>query len=372
MGSKCSNCAQCQKDKLEQLNEVTITKKSESHKNVISSNSQLSQQNNAHLRKQKSNQSHDDTDKKVRALLLSKKAIVIQKYWKGYKSRKAYEQARMYLKKSQIEQATIESKSKRNTQKYFIQEDKKKLSLNLKKENFDQNTNLRVGRLMKESGWVIKETVKEFKFGWMEPSSQVNGRIIKPVDKEPFTISTVLLMKDNGRVIEQTDSEFTNSQMELFTQDNGKMIINMDKVRRNGLIIQCIRENISKARNKDKERISGQMEVTSKESGLIIRQMVMEFMFGLMERQYKGIWKDNKMHGYGVYQWTDGRSYHGEYLNDKKHGKGKYFWPDGKVFEGEWVDGKQNGRGKYLMPDGRVKFGWWEKGKRINLDGKFE
>lgn len=46
------------------------------------------------------------------------------------------------------------------------------------------------------------------------------------------------------------------------------------------------------------------------------------------------------MHGYGVYQWADGRAYHGEYIEDKKHGNGKYLWPDGRIYEGEWFNGK--------------------------------
>ena len=39
-----------------------------------------------------------------------------------------------------------------------------------------------------------------------------------------------------------------------------------------------------------------------------------------------GSWKENNMHGKGVYQWKDGRIYQGDYLNDKKHGFGIYTW----------------------------------------------
>ena len=37
-------------------------------------------------------------------------------------------------------------------------------------------------------------------------------------------------------------------------------------------------------------------------------------------KRYEGDWKDNNMHGKGIYTWKDGRKYEGEYLNDKKHG----------------------------------------------------
>ena len=43
-------------------------------------------------------------------------------------------------------------------------------------------------------------------------------------------------------------------------------------------------------------------------------------------RQYKGKWKNNKMHGHGVFEWWDGRKYIGEYVNDKKEGMGTFHW----------------------------------------------
>ena len=35
---------------------------------------------------------------------------------------------------------------------------------------------------------------------------------------------------------------------------------------------------------------------------------------------YEGQWKNNKMEGYGVFSWPDGRKYEGEYIDDKKEG----------------------------------------------------
>jgi len=35
---------------------------------------------------------------------------------------------------------------------------------------------------------------------------------------------------------------------------------------------------------------------------------------------FKGEWFDNKMHGYGVFTWADGRVYEGDYVDDKKEG----------------------------------------------------
>lgn len=49
----------------------------------------------------------------------------------------------------------------------------------------------------------------------------------------------------------------------------------------------------------------------------------------------------NKMHGHGVFKWTDGRIYEGEYQNDRKNGKGVFKSASGKQKEGVWQNGKQ-------------------------------
>jgi hypothetical protein len=35
-----------------------------------------------------------------------------------------------------------------------------------------------------------------------------------------------------------------------------------------------------------------------------------------------GNWKDNKINGFGVYVWSDGRQYKGDWLNNQMHGEG--------------------------------------------------
>jgi hypothetical protein len=57
-------------------------------------------------------------------------------------------------------------------------------------------------------------------------------------------------------------------------------------------------------------------------------------------REYSGEWKDNKMHGKGIFSWKDGRRYEGEYIDDKKHGYGEFSWPDGRLYKGYWENGK--------------------------------
>ena len=57
-------------------------------------------------------------------------------------------------------------------------------------------------------------------------------------------------------------------------------------------------------------------------------------------REYKGMWRNNKMEGQGVFQWPDGRKYEGNYIDDKKEGHGVFHWPDGRKYEGDWENGK--------------------------------
>jgi hypothetical protein len=104
--------------------------------------------------------------------------------------------------------------------------------------------------------------------------------------------------------------------------------------------------------------------------------------------KYEGEWKDNNLHGYGIYYfndnkifkgefrnnmmngygefiWKDGKKYYGYYHNDKKDGFGIHYWtsPD-RLYLGFWKEGKQHGIGKYVK-NKIVKYGQWLNGERI-------
>ena len=83
--------------------------------------------------------------------------------------------------------------------------------------------------------------------------------------------------------------------------------------------------------------------------------------------EYIGEWRMNKMHGYGVYKWQDGRRYQGEYNDDKKHGFGAYMWGDGRVYYGMWKDGLQHGEGTIILPNMNMKKSYWEVGKEVSI-----
>lgn len=79
---------------------------------------------------------------------------------------------------------------------------------------------------------------------------------------------------------------------------------------------------------------------------------------------YKGEWRDNQRHGYGIYTWVGGERYEGAFLNDKREGRGTYTWPSGERYEGMWKDNKRHGQGTLYDPDGNISYeGTWENDK---------
>ena len=53
-----------------------------------------------------------------------------------------------------------------------------------------------------------------------------------------------------------------------------------------------------------------------------------------LRKELKGNWVENKISGYGIYSWEDGRVYEGYWKENNMHGQGHYSWPDGRKYEG--------------------------------------
>lgn len=49
--------------------------------------------------------------------------------------------------------------------------------------------------------------------------------------------------------------------------------------------------------------------------------------------------------------WPDGRRYEGDFKENKMSGFGRFDYGDGKVYEGEFLNGKQHGTGFYTSGD---------------------
>ena len=55
---------------------------------------------------------------------------------------------------------------------------------------------------------------------------------------------------------------------------------------------------------------------------------------------------NNKMEGYGVFVWPDGRRYEGDYVDDQMNGRGTLRWKSGMaVLEGELRNDLAHGDG---------------------------
>nr|QBK88553.1 MAG: MORN repeat protein [Mimivirus LCMiAC01] len=85
---------------------------------------------------------------------------------------------------------------------------------------------------------------------------------------------------------------------------------------------------------------------------------------------YKGYWKNDKVHGYGVYKLNDNHCYEGEFVNGNQHGYGIYTWPSGGVYKGYWKNDRMAGFSRYRRNDGVTYFGTWFNDNRVGCGTK--
>lgn len=101
--------------------------------------------------------------------------------------------------------------------------------------------------------------------------------------------------------------------------------------------------------------------------------------------RYKGGFKADKMHGYGVYEFfQSGDRYQGEFREDRMDGKGIYYTRKGNRYEGNFKNGKLFGEGKLIRRDGEVFIGSFRddipsgkaiiknKAGKVIFDGEFQ
>jgi len=63
----------------------------------------------------------------------------------------------------------------------------------------------------------------------------------------------------------------------------------------------------------------------------------------------EGDFIDGKLHGKGVFKYSNGMVCEGDWKNGKLNGKGKVTYEDGSVGDGDWVEGVMHGKGKKNM-----------------------
>jgi hypothetical protein len=78
-----------------------------------------------------------------------------------------------------------------------------------------------------------------------------------------------------------------------------------------------------------------------------------------------GQFKDDRVHGIGIYIHNSGDYYFGEFINGLENGEGTYIFKNGDKYEGKFKDGKKHGKGTLTYNDGKIEVGLWEKGKFI-------
>jgi len=91
-----------------------------------------------------------------------------------------------------------------------------------------------------------------------------------------------------------------NGQMDQSTKESFKIIISMDK------------ERISKGF----KNIFNLFKWNCRKTVEHVNSVLISWRWA-DGREYEGDWRDNKMHGKGVFTWKDGRRYVGEYIDDK-------------------------------------------------------
>lgn len=77
---------------------------------------------------------------------------------------------------------------------------------------------------------------------------------------------------------------------------------------------------------------------------------------------YSGTWLDGRMHGEGLYTWSDGSEYAGEFHEGFMWGSGEKRWPNGRKYRGEWQRDMMWGDGEMTWPSGETFTGQFRKG----------
>jgi len=83
---------------------------------------------------------------------------------------------------------------------------------------------------------------------------------------------------------------------------------------------------------------------------------------------YEGDWKNDKMEGYGIYNYSNGDVYEGLWLDNMHHGTGKMYFTDGSRYEGEWKEHRMHGSGNYWDINNVNWSGEFREGQYISKD----
>lgn len=80
----------------------------------------------------------------------------------------------------------------------------------------------------------------------------------------------------------------------------------------------------------------------------------------ILGNKYAGQWKNNIHHGQGKESMSDGSVYEGNFVEGIREGHGKISWKNGCVYEGNYSNGKISGQGTCTWKDGMKYTGNWK------------
>jgi hypothetical protein len=81
------------------------------------------------------------------------------------------------------------------------------------------------------------------------------------------------------------------------------------------------------------------------------RRVCQKLEFGKFTKYYGETNSENQKHGYGCCLYGNGEYYEGEWANDLRCGKGGYVYPKLLEYVGDFRNDKMHGYGIYKVPD---------------------
>src|SRR5690606_13006668 len=87
---------------------------------------------------------------------------------------------------------------------------------------------------------------------------------------------------------------------------------------------------------------------------------------------YEGEFKNNLIHGRGIFKWDNGDIYEGDFKRGKKDGKGEFLWINGDSYRGDFKDDKREGIGVFKSRLNNIEYSGEFKDNKFHGKGKFK
>ncbi|PWJ43253.1 MORN repeat-containing protein [Sediminitomix flava] len=107
-------------------------------------------------------------------------------------------------------------------------------------------------------------------------------------------------------------------------------------------------------------------DVEIKYIGRMVNGKAKGYGYAILDRKgfYEGEWRNNEMHGTGIYHWMNGDYYKGDFREGRREGNGTYYFKSGEKYVGEWENNLRHGKGEMIDSKGKILLsGNWEEDK---------